>query len=159
MKSWLLLVAVVATLGSACGSSDASSADPSGTATIPVSPGAADIATRLVGRYGGTMTLTHGPYTYTMPVAVDVTSPAPDVVRVPVREMCPSVDHVDFTPPEALLVALAEPGTWSFALPTGEKVRLSSIHARFDPDGDVLVITFAGVVGDRDLAWTFEGRR
>lgn len=118
-----------------------------------------DPAAHLVGTYSGTMTLPFGNVTYTLPVKLEVSSPASGIVRVPVREMCPSVDHVDFAPPEALLIAVAEPGAWSFSLPTGEHVRLGSIHPRFGNDGRTLTITFHGSVEGSDLEWTFEGAR
>jgi hypothetical protein len=156
-NAWIIAVAV---LIAACGGSTAEERT-SGLGSSPASgaAGAADPAAAWVGTYAGTMTLPYGSVVYTLPVRVAVENPSPGIVRVPIREMCPSVDHVDFAPPEALLIAVAESGAWSFALPTGEHVRLGSVHPRFDADGRSLTITFHGVVDGKDLEWTFVGAR
>jgi hypothetical protein len=153
-------VAAAALMIAACGGSPADETAPAaGSSVAAGAVGAPDPAAAWVGTYAGTMTLPHGTVTYTLPVRVAVENPAPGVVRVPVREMCPSVDHVDFVPPEALLIALAEPGAFSFSLPTGEKVLLGSIHPVFAADGRTLTITFHGVVDGKDLEWNFIGTR
>jgi hypothetical protein len=153
-------VAAAALMIAACGGSPADEqAAGAGSSIAAGAVGAPDPAAARVGVYVGTMTLPYGALIYTLPVRVAVENPAPGVVRVPVREMCPSVDHVDFVPPEALLIALAEPGVSSFSLPTGEKVRLGSIHPRFEADGRTLTIAFHGVVAGKDLEWIFVGMR
>jgi len=156
-NAWIVAVAVLIV---ACGGSPAEQ-QAAGVGSSPASgaAGVPDPAAAWVGTYVGTMTLPYGSITYTLPVRVAVENPSPGIVRVPVREMCPSVDHVDFEPPEALLIAVAEPGAWSFSLPTGEHVRLGSVHPRFDAEGKTLTIAFHGVVDGRDLEWNFVGTR
>jgi hypothetical protein len=156
-NSWIVIVAIVLT---ACGGAGAPDAPPTpGTAAVGVTSGGDNPEAAWTGTYAGTTTLSYGRFTWSLPVQVVVENPSPGVVRVPVREMCPSVDHVDFVPPEALLIALAEPGAFSFSLPTGEKVLLGSIHPVFAADGRTLTITFHGVVDGKDLEWNFIGTR
>jgi hypothetical protein len=144
----------------ACGATpDEDLESQAGSGTLAGSTRTPDPAAAWVGTYRGTTTLSHGRFTWTSTVDVHVENPEPGIVRVPVREMCPSVDHVDFVPPEALVIVLAEAGAWSFQLPTGEKVRLGSIHPRFEADGRTLTIAFHGVVDGKDLEWTFVGMR
>jgi hypothetical protein len=144
----------------ACGATpDEDQASPGGSATLAGSTRTPDPASAWAGTYRGTTTLSHGRFTWTSTVDVHVANPSPGIVRVPVREMCPSVDHVDFAPPEALVIVLAEAGAWSFQLPTGEKVLLGSIHPVFAADGRTLTITFHGVVDGVDLEWKFVGTR
>jgi hypothetical protein len=143
-------MAAAALLIAACGA---------GPGADPASSSAPLASATWAGTYRGTTTLTRGRFTWTSPVEVRVENPAPGIVRVPVREMCPSVDHIDFVPPEALVIVLSEPGAWSFSLPSGEQVRLGSVHPRFAPDGRTLTITFRGSVEGMDLEWTFAGTR
>ncbi len=153
-------VVAAAMVIAACGSTpDEELAIPVGSAPTAGSTLTPDPASAWAGTYRGTTTLSHGRFTWTSTVDVHVENPEPGIVRVPVREMCPSVDHVDFAPPEALVIVLAEAGAWSFQLPTGEKVRLGSIQPRFDADGKTLTVTFHGVVDEVDLEWKFVGTR
>lgn len=153
-------VVAAAMVIAACGSTpEEDLAVPGGSAPLAGSTYTPDPAAAWAGIYRGTTTLSHGRFTWTSTVEVQVGNPERGIVRVPVREMCPSVDHVDFAPPEALVVVLAEPGAWSFQLPTGEKVRLGSIQPRFGADGKTLTVTFHGVVDGVDLEWKFEGAR
>jgi hypothetical protein len=57
------------------------------------------------------------------------------------------------------VIVLTRPGDWSFSLPTGERVRLGSIHPRFDAHGRSLTITFSGTVDGKELDWNFVGTR
>jgi hypothetical protein len=144
----------------ACGSiPDEDLVVPGGSVPLAGSTRTPDPASAWAGTYRGMTTLSHGRFNWTSTVEVQVENPEPGIVRVPVRGMCPSVDHVDFAPPEALVIVLAEPGAWSFQLPTGEKVRLGSIQPRFDADGKTLRITFHGAADGVDLEWNFEGTR
>jgi hypothetical protein len=155
VKTPKALIALAA-LAAACGAEpgDVHAGNSSASATGSPGPAAA-----WVGAYAGRMTLTYGGFTYSSPVEIAVESPGPGVVRVPVRDLCPSVAHVDLAPPEALLIALAEPGAWSFSLPRGEKVRLGSIHVRFIDDRKTLEITLTGEVDGEELHWSFVGTR
>jgi hypothetical protein len=144
----------------ACGATpDEEQASPGGSGTLAGSTRTPDPASAWAGTYRGTTTLSHGRFTWTSTVDVHVENPEPGIVRVPVREMCPSIDHVDFAPPEALVIVLSAPDSYSFSLPTGEKVLLGSIHPRFEEDGRTLTITFHGVVDGKDLEWNFIGTR
>jgi hypothetical protein len=160
LKTRIVPITAAALMLAACGGSPVDGQDPlPGSATSTGAVGASDPAAAWVGTYEGKMTLVHGAFTYTLPVRVAVGNPSRGIVRVPVLEMCPSVDHVDFAPPEALVIVLSEPGAWSFQLPTGEKVRLGSIQPRFGADGKTLTVTFHGVVDGVDLEWNFVGTR
>ena len=157
MAAALMVAAHVVT---ACGGSPADAEASAAASTSSTGMlGAPDPAASWVGTYTGTMTLVRGAFTYSRPTSVRVENPYPGVVRVPVEEMCPSVEYVEFAPPEALVIVLAEPGAWSFALPTGDLVRLGSIHPRFEADGRTLTIAFHGVVDGHDLDWNFTGAR
>jgi hypothetical protein len=141
------------------GSSGEPPAESSGTIASSGATGSSIPAAAFVGRYAGLLTIPRGNLTWTLPVVLAVESTAAGLVRLPVRALCPSLDHVDLEPPEAFLVALAEPGAWSMELPNGERVRLGAIHVRFDAAAGVLEVRLSGSVGGDPIEWSFVGAR
>jgi hypothetical protein len=159
VKVWIAPIVVAALIAACGGVPGTGSTDPDGASGNAGAAEASDPAAAFVGTYTGEMVLSYGGFTYSTPVSIAVESQGPGVLRVPVRELCPSVDHVDIAPPDTLVIALAEPGAWSFQLPRGEKVRLGSIHIRFEPDGKTLAVALRGAVEGHDLEWSFAGAR
>jgi hypothetical protein len=159
VKTWTAPIALAALIAACGGVPGEGSTDPDGASGTSGAAAAPDPAAAWVGTYTGKMILSYGGFTYSTPVSIAVESQGPGVLRVPVRELCPSVDHVNIAPPDTLVIALAAPGAWSFQLPRGEKVRLGSIHVRFEPDGMTLAVDLYGAVEGQDLEWSFSGTR
>jgi hypothetical protein len=154
-----------AVLFTACGGAPEALAPPQAGQTAAMASGGGEHGTAtsiagFVGTYRGTMTLRHGPYTYTLQLGLEVEDAGAGFVRVPLRDLCPSLDEVSVTPPEALAIVLSAPGAWSFLLPTGEKVRAQSFQVSFAADGTTLSILARGEVeNEGPLEWTFQGSR
>jgi hypothetical protein len=160
--AWLAAAALfTAACGAEPGAPGGSTADLALAAEAGVAPtGPSDPAAAYAGTYSGRMVLPYGKFTWSMPVEVEVSSPGPGLVRVPLGDICLSVDQVDIAPPEALVIVLSRPDAWSFLLPTGEQVRLGSVQLTFGPDGTTLTIVASGTVENGDpLEWTFVGTR
>jgi hypothetical protein len=160
VKPWTAPIALAALIAACGGVPGEGLTDPDGASGTSGAAAAPDPTAAWVGTYTGKkMILSYGGFTYSTPVSIAVESQGPGVLRVPVRELCPSVDHVNIAPPDTLVIALAAPGAWSFQLPRGEKVRLGSIHVRFEPDGMTLAVDLYGAVEGQDLEWSFSGTR
>lgn len=160
MKIPNAIAAAAAMLLAGCGGSASDIPQyPAGTVAPAGAVGSSLPAAAFTGNYAGVLTIPRGNLTWTMPLVLDVESSAPGLVRLPVRSLCPSLDHVDFEPPEALLVALAEPGAWSMELPNGERVRLASIHVRMDAVAGVIEVRLSGSIGGDSVEWSFAGTR
>lgn len=152
-------IATIVLLAGCGGTAGDPPADSTGAVATAGATGSSLPAEAFAGRYSGVLTIPRGNLTWTMPLVLAVESPSAGLVRLPVRALCPSLDHVDFEPPEAFLVALAEPGAWSMELPNGERVRLGAIHVRLDAAAGALEVRLSGSVGGDPIEWTFVGVR
>jgi hypothetical protein len=159
--AWIAAAALFTACGGAPGEeAGLQTGQTSALSSVGSDPGAADPAAAFEGTYTGVMTLRYGPYTYTLQLGLEVVRPTAGFVRVPLRDLCPSLDSVDIAPPEALAIVLSAPDAWSFLLPTGEKVRAQSFQISFAPDGSTLTVLARGEVENAgELEWTFVGSR
>jgi hypothetical protein len=159
--AWIAAAALITACGAAPGEPAAPEAGQAAAMALgggghePTTPVAA-----FLGTYRGTMTIRHGPYTYTLLLGLEVDDAGGGLVRIPLRDLCPSLDAVDVAAPEALAIVLSAPGAWSFVLPTGERVRAQSFQITFAPGGATLSILARGEVeNEGPLEWTFQGAR